>query len=361
MADQLLLARQFDDNGAPGAGYVASFFLSGTTTPETVYTDTGVSIPAGTSVTANAAGRFAQTFHPGGVSLKCVITTPLGATVETLDPVPAVSISAGAAEDISFSPTGSLPYDNVQDAIEGSVAAAASGFNAFGLGITGNAATLANIDATNISTGVYNFDGTTAGTFPTGSAAANGGTVEMWRRSAAGGFMRLYDSTVNRHWWRRLSSSTWQPWFQILTATPGTNAAAITGIQTTINDSDADLPTSGAVLDLINGRRYVSSVVPIALGGLYTFTHGLGQLPTDVTGYFVCKSAIDGYAVGERVPFTQGLFNFDSNSSPAITVDATQIRVRIASNNLMVAIKMDGGARTSYGPANFDLQVTASI
>lgn len=146
-----------------------------------------------------------------------------------------------------------------------------------------------------------------------------------------------------------------------VSGTPTIALGSITSIQTTITDSDTAIPTSGAVVDYANSRRYVSSVTPIDLGGLYTFAHGLGQIPTNVTCYFVCKSAIDGYEVGERVPFTQGLFNFDSNSSPAVTVDATQIRVRIASNNLMVSIQMDGGARTSYGPANFDLEVRAWV
>lgn len=247
MADQLLLDRQFDDNGNPGAGYIASFFLSGTTTPVTVFTDTGVSIPAGVSVTASAAGRFAQTFHPGGAALKCVITTPLGATVETIDPLPATPLSSSAAENVSFSPTVALPFSNVQDAIEGSVAAAATGFNAFGLGITGNSGLLADIDATNIGAGQYRFDATTAGTFPTGSAAANTGTLVVERETSASFGQFLYDEVVNRRWFRRASASTLGPWRQDLIVTQGAAAAAITTIETALTNSSAALPVSSAV------------------------------------------------------------------------------------------------------------------
>jgi hypothetical protein len=222
MADQLILARQFDDNGNPGAGYVASFFLSGTTTPATVYTDTSATIPAGTSVTANAAGRFAQTFHPGGSALKCVITDALAATVETIDPVPTSPLSASAAVNVAFSPTGPLPFTNVQAAIEGSVAAASTGFNAFGLGITGNAPLLANLDATNTGSGAYRFDATTTGTFPTGSAAANTGIVETWRETSGSAVMFLYDDTLDRIWTRRMASSTWGAWREIPAAALGT-------------------------------------------------------------------------------------------------------------------------------------------
>jgi hypothetical protein len=222
MADQLILARQFDDNGNPGSGYVASFFLSGTTTPATIYTDTGATIPAGTSVTANAAGRFAQTFHPGGSALKCVITDALAATVETIDPVPTSPLSASAAVNVAFSPTGPLPFTNVQAAIEGSVAAASTGFNAFGLGITGNAPLLANLDATNTGSGSYRFDATTTGTFPTGSAAANTGMIETWRETSGSAVMFLYDDTLDRIWTRRMASSTWGAWREIPAAALGT-------------------------------------------------------------------------------------------------------------------------------------------
>jgi hypothetical protein len=247
MADQLILARQFDDNGNPGSGYVASFFLSGTTTPATVYTDTGATIPAGTSVTANAAGRFAQTFHPGGSALKCVITDALAATVETIDPVPTSPLSASAAVNVAFSPTGPLPFTNVQAAIEGSVAAASTGFNAFGLGITGNAPLLANLDATNTGSGSYRFDATTTGTFPSGVVAADTGHIVINREASASASMWLYHDTTDRIFIRRMASTAWGAWQE--------NVAA-SAIETTLTSSATAVPRSSSVFNNLGWQPY---------------------------------------------------------------------------------------------------------
>lgn len=203
--------RVLDVNAAPGAGYVARFYQSGTTTPVVVYTDSGLGTPHGTSVTADAAGVFAAVWSSGG-AVKCVIETAAGAVVQTIDPVISVSGSVSGAENITFTPTVDLPYTNVQDAIEGAAASAASGFATYGVGITGNATLLANLDATNIGAGAYRFDGTTTGTYPTGVAAADTGLIEHWRQSAATAMQVLYHATSDRVFHRRMASSAWGTW-----------------------------------------------------------------------------------------------------------------------------------------------------
>lgn len=53
----------FDPNGDPYVGAVVEFFDAGTTTPQTVYTDSSLSTSAGTSArTANASGQFGALF-----------------------------------------------------------------------------------------------------------------------------------------------------------------------------------------------------------------------------------------------------------------------------------------------------------
>jgi hypothetical protein len=223
MADQLSFVknRVLDSNANPGAGYIAYFFQSGTTSPIVVFTDTACTIPAGTSVTADANGKFAQVFHPGGLALKCVITDASAATVETIDPVPISSVSSSAASSISFSPTIALPFTNVQEAIEGAATSAASGFAAFGLGITGNNVLLANLDATNIGNGSYRFDATTTGTFPTGVAAADTGHIITNRETASSASMWLHHDTTDRVFVRRMASSAWGTWREAITADQG--------------------------------------------------------------------------------------------------------------------------------------------
>lgn len=212
--------RVLTSNAQPGAGYVAKFYVSGTTTPVTVYTDSTLVTAHGVSVTADAAGIFPAVWSSGG-AVKCVIEDALGAVVQTIDPVLSVSGAGSAAEDVTFTPTIDLPFTNVQDAIEGAAASAASGFATYGIGITGNATLLANLDATNIGAGVYRFDGTTTGTYPTGVAAADTGLVEHWRQAGATAMQFLYHATTDRIFHRRMASSTWGTWRENITVNQG--------------------------------------------------------------------------------------------------------------------------------------------
>ena len=106
-------------------------------------------------------------------------------------------------------------------------------------------------------------------------------------------------------------------------------------------------------------KSYKSAQTTVALNTLYTFTHGLGELPKMMQAYYVCKSATNGYEIGDYVPILQGTENYNSNVSPAMILSATQIKVRIASNALMESIGIDGTTRSNYLPANFDLVVRA--
>ncbi len=71
---------------APGAQVF--FYLSGTTTDATVYTDQAATTPHNQPVVANGAGVLPQVFYDGSSELKAVIQTATGATIETIDPIP---------------------------------------------------------------------------------------------------------------------------------------------------------------------------------------------------------------------------------------------------------------------------------
>lgn len=117
MAQQLLIETQFDDNGDPLAGALAYVYLTGTTTPVTVYSDTGLTVPHAQPIVANAAGLFAQAFYVGATALKVVYKTAAGVTRYTRDPAPLASISTSEAEDVSFSPITGVASTDVQSAI----------------------------------------------------------------------------------------------------------------------------------------------------------------------------------------------------------------------------------------------------
>jgi hypothetical protein len=119
MADLLDFApvRVLTSNAQPGAGYIARFYQSGTTTPVTVFTSAALTTPWGTSITADAEGKFAAVFSSGG-AIKATIETPVGAIVATVDPVQSVPTGSSAASGVTFAPSLALPVTNVQDAIE---------------------------------------------------------------------------------------------------------------------------------------------------------------------------------------------------------------------------------------------------
>lgn len=120
MTDQLSFSalRALDANGDAAAGAKAYVYETGTTTPVTVYTDTGLSVAHASPIVANSAGIFAQAFYGGATALKVVVTDANDATLYTLDPVPFAALETGAASQISFSPTAAIPVSTVQAAIE---------------------------------------------------------------------------------------------------------------------------------------------------------------------------------------------------------------------------------------------------
>lgn len=100
------------------AGAKARFYDAGTTTPRTVYADEAETVPHPSPLLADSSGRFAQAFVSGG-AVKVVVTQSDDSTGYTLDPCVKVAATGAAASSISFSPTTELPFNNVQDAIEG--------------------------------------------------------------------------------------------------------------------------------------------------------------------------------------------------------------------------------------------------
>ena len=118
MSRQLRLDRQGDANFDPATGAKANIYQTGTTTPVTVYQDTGLTTPHANPIVADSEGRFPQAFYGGNTALRVVFTTASDATLETLDPAPLTSISVSAASNITSSPFTGVNSTNVQDALE---------------------------------------------------------------------------------------------------------------------------------------------------------------------------------------------------------------------------------------------------
>jgi len=213
MANQILLGRALDANGYIAPGAKATIYADGTSTLITVYSDVAGTVVAANPIVADGDGFWPQRYV--AEDAKAVVTDADDVALYTLDPAPTAQGTGAAASAISFSPTVDIPQTTVQAAIEAAAALAVSGFAAFGLGITGNATLLANIDATGTGAGLYRFDGTTTGTYPTGVAAGDTGLIELWRQAGATAMMELHHATSNRVFRRRMTTSTWGAWREI--------------------------------------------------------------------------------------------------------------------------------------------------
>lgn len=222
MANQLLFtpSRALDANAYASPGATATFYATGTSTLITVYSDEAGSIPTTNPVVADGNGIFPQTYAL--VDAKVIVRDAGGATLWTIDPVPATSNEAVGARNVSFQPTAEIPETNVQAAIVAAAEFGVSGFTAFGLGVGGNAPTISNLNATSTETGMYSFTGSATGTFPTGVVAADTGLVTLDRQTASEAMMTLRAAGTNRLFVRYLLASTWGAWREL----PSTLASA---------------------------------------------------------------------------------------------------------------------------------------
>jgi len=105
-----------DSSNDPVSGAVATFFDTGTSNAQTVYTDKALSVGV-TSLTADSGGLFAMIYSNDTTDLKVVVKTSAGATLYTVDPA-VVQSTGGGASTVSFTPTARISDSNVQAAIE---------------------------------------------------------------------------------------------------------------------------------------------------------------------------------------------------------------------------------------------------
>ncbi len=212
MANQLLFTpnRALDANAYAKPEATATFYASGTMTLITVYSDADGTIATTNPVVADGNGVFPQAYVTE--EAKVIVRDSDGGTLWTLDPCPATSGDATGASAIPFTPTVDVPETNVQAAIEAVAASVLTGASDFGLGITGNAPTISNIDSAAQASGVYRFTAASTGTFPSGITASTTGLVRLDRQTAAEAIMFLRAAGQSRLYVRYLVASTWGAW-----------------------------------------------------------------------------------------------------------------------------------------------------
>jgi hypothetical protein len=104
--------------------------------------------------------------------------------------------------------------------------------------------------------------------------------------------------------------------------------------------------------------NYIGESVALSSNTTYTFTHGLGAIPTNVYLSFICVNATRGWLVGDEMPFLQGTENYNADVSPSIAINSTSIKVRIDGTNGRV-VGMDGSSRSQLTPSDWKIKVRA--
>lgn len=259
MADVLnfTVNRAFDINGDPAPGAQAFFFDAGTSNPRTVFADPEGTIPHPSPLVADSEGVFPPVYSSGGSGVAVEMMDEDGVMLDGYPMPLAVQVPSEGfnASGIAFAPTGDIPANNVQEAIERVQENLIEPLASYGLGVTGNAPLLANLDAIDIPSGMYRYDNSTIGTFPAGVSAANGGVVTFWRRDNASGVMTLFRADQDGMFMRRLSAGSPQVWVQVYVpfattaqATAGTsNAVTMSPATTKSAIESGKLVTAGAV------------------------------------------------------------------------------------------------------------------
>lgn len=109
-------------------------------------------------------------------------------------------------------------------------------------------------------------------------------------------------------------------------------------------------------------RGYVSAQQSWTLGGSLVVAHGLGRIPNQVWLILVCKSAVSGYSVGDRIIVAASAARDENyyNEGYSAQVDATNVRISFASNFIGIVQKGGGAAGGAY-PSGFDLIVVARL
>jgi hypothetical protein len=208
--------RAVDGNGEPVPGAQARFFVSGTTTPITVFQDAAQTTPHPSPLVADAAGVFPLVYR-AGTALKVEVRTPAGVILPgfPIDPAFAVDTAGVGAIGVGFNPTAEIPVTNTQAAIERVQLNITAPVAAVGIGVTGNAPTLPNVNATNTASGFYRFTGTATGDLPLGFSSETG-IVYFLRETSDTGWQFAARKDVDGLWFRRLLAGTWQTWRRVI-------------------------------------------------------------------------------------------------------------------------------------------------
>jgi hypothetical protein len=145
----------------------------------------------------------------------------------------------------------------------------------------------------------------------------------------------------------------------------GDTGASAVGDNTVGNNQviAGSLPLSKLSVTLPFTKEYVSAEQTITAAGLLTLAHGFGSAPKVYSFSLICKTAENGYSIGDVVVVTTTHDLTDTtalNRGVSVVGDSTNIRVRFVNSvNCFSGINFSTGAPVVQTNANWRLIVRA--
>tara|TARA_B100001248_G_scaffold139751_1_gene104915 strand:+ start:4998 stop:5444 length:447 start_codon:yes stop_codon:yes gene_type:complete len=113
-------------------------------------------------------------------------------------------------------------------------------------------------------------------------------------------------------------------------------------------------------------KTFTSAETTISASTKTTFTHGLGAIPFQFDLYLICKTAADGYAVGDIIKVTQGFHSTAGTTAigAIMSADATNIFLTTGGNaagGMFKGFNQDTGGDVTFSNSNYKMIVKAWV
>jgi hypothetical protein len=320
-----------DANGNPISGAHLRFYLTGTTTPQTVFQDATLTTPHATPVVCDSAGRAPDIYFSGSAALKVVIADASDVAIRTIDPFNTV-LSVGT---LTYTPTGSGAVSRTISSKLGEFISVKD-FGAVGDGVTDDTAAvnLAIAYALTLVSGAFsNVRGCTIW-FPDGKYKITGALTPI----TGSGITFRGESRQGANLLLSYANSTFT-W----------DTAAFGGGLDNLTLTYPANPANTAVVVTVQGACTTQSFTNLCPVNVNTFLQ-VGSAPGGSFGYNINCRDIDGYAYNSGKP------TFRVNTCAGLYLDG----VRMYVNGVGVPTEDRVSTMTTVSGTNF-IQIDGTI
>jgi hypothetical protein len=326
--------RALDANGSPVSGARLYIYNTGTTTQQTVYSDSALTTPLVQPIVADSNGAFVPVYHAGTTQVRVTVTDTSGNVLPgyPIDPAQSIPLSVSGASQVSFSPTVSITSTTVQAAIEEVFADSLQNLSEdetpqLGGPLDANSQQIRASKGVDVASAAALTLGDDGNAFDvTGTTAI---TSIVTKGVGTTVVLQFDDAlTLTHH-----ATDLILPTGANITTAAGDIAVFYeyaTGDWRCISYQRAN----GQGLLQVLSKIFTSTAQTITSGGSLTLAHGMGTTPKLVQAYLKCTTTDLGYSVGDEVFVSGGQDAYGSTVSTGVSIvpDATNLNIRFGSN-----------------------------